>query len=90
MPAVMVAADLEHHDHDELASGLKNLLKAREIFRHPDLGLTVRFDLDSTGELQMVVEGEEPDALAFVSRCKDEGVRIKAVREDDETHFRLG
>lgn len=30
MPAVMVSAELDHHDNDDLATGIKNLLKAKK------------------------------------------------------------
>lgn len=89
MPAAMVTAELEHHDPCSLAAGLKNLFKAREISRHLDLDLAVKFDLDPVEELMMVVQGREADVLAFISRCREDDVRIRAVREDDETHFRL-
>ena len=92
MPAVMVSAELDHHDNDELlAAGVKNLLKARGVSRHLDLcpHLDVAFDLDPADALEMVVEGEEEHVLRFVSRCKEEAVKFKAVREDDESRFWL-
>ena len=91
MPAVMVSALLDHHDNDELAEGLQNLLKARDVSNHLDLRshVEVRYDLDPADELEMVVQGEEEHVLAFVSRCREEGVKFKAVRENDETYFRL-
>ena len=92
MPAVMVSAELDHHDNDDLlAAGVKNLLKAQGVSRHLDLclHLDVAFDLDPADALEMVVEGEEEHVFSFVHRCREEGVRIKAVKEDDETHFRL-
>ena len=91
MPAVMVSAELDHHDNDELATGVKNLLKAKEVSGHGDLlpHLDVGFDLDPANALEMVVKGEEEPVLSFVSRCREEGVKFKAVREDDETYFRL-
>ena len=89
MPAVMVTADLEHPDHDKLASGLKNLLRADEISGSPELDLAVKFDLDPVEGLTMVVHGRDADTVAFVSRCRGEGVTIRAVREDDESRFRL-
>ncbi|MGB3635069.1 MAG: hypothetical protein WA982_13580 [Rubrobacteraceae bacterium] len=91
MPAVMVSAELDHHDNDELATGIKNLLQAKEVSDHLDLfpHLDVGFDLDPADALEMTVEGEEQHVLSFVSRCREEGAKFKAVREDDETHFRL-
>ena len=51
--------------------------------------LDVGFELDPADALEMVVTGEEEHVLSFVSRCREESVKFKAVREDDETHFRL-
>jgi hypothetical protein len=37
----------------------------------------------------MVIQGEEEHVLCFVSRCREEGVKLGAVSEDNETYFRL-
>lgn len=37
----------------------------------------------------MIVEGEEDDLIEFLSRCRIEGVRVRGVRENYESEFRL-
>lgn len=91
MAAALVSALVANHDHHELAGDLANLLRARDVANHLDLypRLTVSFDLLDHDDLDMVVEGEKDDVIEFLSRCRAEGVRTKAVREDDESEFRL-
>lgn len=91
MSAVPITARLDHHDRDDLGVELARLLHAREIASHQDLDLAVDFDVNAAGELELVASGEEEHALAFIHRCREgsPAVRIKAVREDGESHFRL-
>ena len=90
MSAALVTALAVNHDHDELADDLANLLKANEIARHGDLDLEASVDLIASSDtLELTVEGEEGRMLSFLSRCEEEAVRVHAVREDDESHFRL-
>lgn len=87
MAAAMITAAVD--DPCTTSDNLKNLLTARDIALRGDLDLHLTFDLTSYDEVQMEAEGEEEDVIAFLAHCREEGVRIKAVREDDETHFRL-
>lgn len=89
MAGAFIAALVINHDADELARDLKNLVRAQDIALHLDLDLAVSFDLTSADELQLTVDGEEDQMLTVLTRCREEDVRVKAVREDDETRFRL-
>ena len=68
-----------------------NISQAKAVAARLDLALRldVSYDLLDHDELQMVVEGEEDDVVEFLSRCRSERVRIKTVRGNDESEFRL-
>lgn len=90
---LIAAANFVHHDPRELASGLAfgPRASASSIAGHLDLQgeLGVSYHLTDYDELEMHVEGEEGACLEFARRCREAGVSIKAVREDDETGYRL-
>lgn len=89
MARALIAALLINHDTDELTRDLKNLVKARDIALHLGHGLATSYDLTAGDDLELTVESEEGQMLTFAERCREERVLVKAVREDDETHFRL-
>lgn len=93
MPHIMIAAQLGEPENNEvLKTDIANLLKARDLaWRTTDTPLADHYDVTSYGELSFTVSGDEKDILAFLDACKaqDPPVRIKAIREDDETNFRL-
>lgn len=89
MAGALIAALLINHDTDELTRDLENLVKARDVAFHLDLTHATSYDLTAGDDLELTVEGEEEQMLTFLACCREEGVSVKAVREDDETHFRL-
>ena len=89
MAAALVAAQYHPEDQAATSKELANLFKVLEIASHLDLDLRVTCNIHRWKEIEMEVEGPEEDAVVFVGRCKDESVRVKAVREDGETNFRL-
>ena len=89
----MFSAQIDHPDEARKSEEISNLMRAREIAWSADFfeELDVSYELTSYGELQMIVTGEEGPMLELARRCKEENppVNAKAVREDDETPFRL-
>ena len=88
MAAALVTAQFDPEDPAATSEALKNFFEARRIAWQWDT-LDTTYDATSYGTLEMEVEGPEDEAVAFVECCVAEGVRIHAVREDDETSFRL-
>ena len=88
MAAALIVAQFDPDDPAATSEALKNFFEARRIAWQWDT-LETTYDATSYGAFEMEVEGPEDEAVAFVERCVEEGVRIHAVREDDETSFRL-
>ena len=88
MAAALVVAQFDPDDPAATSEALKNFFEARRIAWQWDT-LETTYDATSYGALEMEVEGPENEVVAFVERCVEEDVRVHAVREDDETSFRL-
>ena len=88
MAAALVVAQFDPDDSAATSEALKNFFEARSIAWQWDT-LETTYDATSYGALEMEVEGPENEVVAFVERCVEEDVRVHAVREDDETSFRL-
>lgn len=90
MAGVLIASAIACDDPHDLQADLAALSVARRIAGHLDLrDLELSYDLTLTDDLYMYVEGEESLCLEYVRRCREEGVSVYAVREDDEAEYRL-